>query len=85
MLSHPYFRSFANVSEKAAAREPPNRPAPPRFDVPLLRVARHVFEAAKLPGKFIIAFIIAKTARQPTADDLFARARFNPPRVLFRE
>lgn len=39
--------------------------------------ARHVFKAAKLPGKFIIAFIIGKTERS-RPQTIYSRVKLNP-------
>lgn len=55
----------------------PSVPAPRYFGIPRRRgvmYARHVFKAAKLPGKFIIALIIGKTARARAV----GRGRFIP-------
>lgn len=62
------------VTTHKVARKPRYHDIPPPG---YIAYARHVFKAAKLPGKFIIAFIIGKTARS-RPQTIYSRVKLNP-------
>lgn len=72
------FVRFAKLPEGShhsqVARKPWYHDIPPPG---YIAYARHVFKAAKLPGKFIIAFIIGKTARS-RPQTIYSRVKLNP-------
>lgn len=61
--THLYFCPLRKIARRksplASPGIPPGHDIPPRY----IAYAQHVFKAAKLPDKFIIAFIIGKTTR----------------------
>jgi len=71
---------FLSASQNCQKEVTTRKPCKPWYhDIPsrYITYARHVFKAAKLPDKFIIAFIIGRTART-RSQTIYSWVKLNP-------